>query len=179
MEIWERWWFLASCVVAGVLVVEVARWRLGRWFRSHRSRQRVAKAHAGEVAAEDLLKSQGYRIAARQPRRTWSLEIDGESRDVELRADLLVKRGGRLFVAEVKTGAEAPRLETATTRRQLLEYRLAYDVHGVILVDMNAEVLHEVVFPLGEPHRGETLGRVLLWFALGAALGVAAASFYS
>ena len=177
MDIWEKWWLLASCVVAGVLVVEVARWRIGRWLRSLRSRSRAARARSGEVAAEVLLESQGYRIVARQPTRTWCIEIDGESRDVEMRADLLVERRGRTFVAEVKTGSVAPRLDTAATRRQLLEYRLAYDVQGVILVDMSAEALQEVVFPFDPPRRRENLGHVLLWLALGAALGAAVALF--
>ena len=38
-------------------------------------------------------------------------------------------------MAEVKTGTYAPRLETAATRRQLLEYGVAFDVDGVLLVD--------------------------------------------
>ena len=33
-------------------------------------------------------------------------------------------------VAEVKTGRLAPRIDTPATRRQLLEYRLAFDVDG-------------------------------------------------
>ena len=67
---------------------------------------------------------------------------------IVVRADLLVSRGARRFVAEVKTGARAPRIETAATRRQLLEYAVAYDVDGVLLVDMEEHTISEVEFPM-------------------------------
>jgi hypothetical protein len=51
------------------------------------------------------------------------------------------------LVAEVKSGKIAASLACAATRRQLLEYRLAYDVDGVMLVDMAAGRVHEVRFP--------------------------------
>jgi hypothetical protein len=49
-------------------------------------------------------------------------------------------------VAEVKTGRWAPRLETAATRRQLLEYRFAFDVDGVLLVDADADRVSSIEF---------------------------------
>ena len=68
-------------------------------------------------------------------------------RVIALRADLLVERGGRRYVAEVKTGEAAPSLATAATRRQLLEYLIAYRVDGVLLVDAERGSVHEVEFP--------------------------------
>ena len=46
----------------------------------------------------------------------------------------------------MKTGPRATRITTAATRRQLLEYRVAYDVNGVLLVDMDKEQIHEIGF---------------------------------
>ena len=65
-----------------------------------------------------------------------------------LRADYLVGHGALVFVAEVKTGLKAPRVETPGTRRQLLEYRIAFDVDGVLLVDVDAGRIQAVTFPL-------------------------------
>jgi hypothetical protein len=76
------------------------------------------------------------------------ITCDGIDHAVELRADLIVEKGGARFVAEAKTGAAAPRLTTAATRRQLLEYLIAYQVDGVLLVDAEAEEIHCVEFPL-------------------------------
>ena len=66
---------------------------------------------------------------------------------VELRADLLVERDGMRFIAEVKTGERAPDPSFPPTRRQLLEYRLAFDPYGVLLVDVEAGEIFEVDFP--------------------------------
>ncbi len=171
----DRWGPVVLALVAGVIAFEAARWRLGRWLASVRARRRARRARAGEVAAEALLRSQGYDIVARQPERRWQIEVDGRPRDVDLRADLLVARRGRTYVAEVKNGEVAPRLDTAATRRQMLEYRLAYETHGVLLVDMNAGAVHEVVFPVEPVDRAGAARHALLWLALGAALGGALA----
>ena len=56
-----------------------------------------------------------------------------------MRADYLVERRGRRYLAEVKTGAHAPRLDLPATRRQILEYGLAFQTSGVLLVDADAE----------------------------------------
>ena len=80
-------------------------------------------------------------------------------------------------MAEVKTGRLAPRLETSATRRQLLEYRVAFDVDGVLLVDVDAGRVHSLEFPPHSPG-GADEPRVgwLLWLALGGALGLGASA---
>ena len=81
-----------------------------------------------------MLEAAGFRIVARQARVAWVPLVDGEPFATELRADYLVEARGELLVAEVKTGRQAPSLATAATRRQLLEYRVAFDADGVLLV---------------------------------------------
>lgn len=85
-------------------------------------------------------------------RRTWTLLCDGEGTDFELRADLLVERQGQQYVAEVKTGSSAPDLSNAGTRRQLLEYSLAYQSPVILLVDVERDRVVEVSFPLPAAH---------------------------
>ena len=72
------------------------------------------------------------------------LEVDGAPQAASLRCDLVVTRAGRRFVAEVKTGALAPRLDHAPTRRQIVEYLLAFDADGVLLVDAERDEVREV-----------------------------------
>lgn len=80
--------------------------------------------------------------------------VDGEPLAVELHADYLVEGqpgdDGRCerLVAEVKTGDQAPLLTTAATRRQLLEYRVAWRADGVLLVCPERGQIHRVDFPL-------------------------------
>jgi hypothetical protein len=95
--------------------------------------------------------------------------VDGAIVPVDLRADYVVEHGGRRYVAEVKSGVFAPRLETAATRRQLLEYRIAFAVDGVLLVDAEEGRVRRVEFPL--PLRAPRGGR-LAWLLVGVAAGV-------
>jgi hypothetical protein len=62
----------------------------------------------------------------------------------------------------------APRIETSATRRQLLEYGLAFDVDGVVLVDAEAERVRTITF------RSRARSSRLVWIAVGIALGIAA-----
>ena len=71
-----------------------------------------------------------------------------EAHEVEftLIADYLVERDGRRWVAEVKTGERALDLRHGPTRRQMLEYRHAFDVDGVLLVDAEGQQITRVRF---------------------------------
>lgn len=110
------------------------------------NRRRLRHAQGAERRAERLLRAAGYRVEHRQATARWAVRIDGEDAVAELRADLLVRRGRRRYVAEVKTGSEARPTHPAT-RRQLLEYLFAFDVHGVLLVDGDAGTVALVEFP--------------------------------
>jgi len=148
----ESQWLLVAWLLGALAALVLARW-LGRWRGSARARRRSARALAGEAAAAALLERAGYRIVARQATARWAPLLDGEPQELEVRADYLVEGGGERLVAEVKTGDEAPRLETAATRRQLLEYLIAFEADGVLLVcpergDRRARgVIHRVEFP--------------------------------
>jgi len=133
---------LGGALVALVLARLYRRWR-GSW----RARRRAARAGAGEDAAATMLRRAGFRIVAVQARTRWAPLIDGEPHETELRADYLVEAHGELLVAEVKTGDVAPSLSTAATRRQLLEYHVAFAADGVLLVCPELGSIHRVEFP--------------------------------
>ena len=120
-------------------------WR--RFARARVARRRARRA-IREQEAEKLLERAGYRLLERQAERRWTIESDGEPVEIDLRADLLVSRRGRTYVADVKTGGKAPSIRSAATRRQLLEYHVAYDTDGVLLVDMEARAIHVIEFGL-------------------------------
>jgi hypothetical protein len=142
----DRLGWVAAAALLLSLLVQTARLA---WLRAA-PRRRLARARsrgsAGERRAVALLERHGYRVVAVQPATEWTILCDDEPHSVAVRADLLVSRGGRSFIAEIKTG-ECAELDTATTRRQLLEYSVAYDVDGVLLVDMEAERIQQVAFP--------------------------------
>jgi hypothetical protein len=158
---------LALAVTASVLVLVVLRQALGVWLRRRRIVHRLEEARRGEVRARGLLEARGYSVVGAQSICSYKLAIDDEELEVPLRADYLVTRDGLRYVAEVKTGALAPYLRTPATRRQLLEYRLAFDVDGILLVDAEQERIHVVRFPFSEPRKARHLWP-LGWIAFAA-----------
>jgi len=144
-------------VALGAVLAALAAWlvaRLRARGRSRTARRRAARALAGEAEAEALLAGAGYRVVDRQVAHAWRFTCDGEAVEAALRCDLLVDGPDGRLVAEVKTGTAAPRLETAATRRQLLEYQVAYGADGVLLVDAEAGSIRRIEFPTargGEP----------------------------
>ena len=149
------WAALAVAVLAGALVALVLA-RLARaWRGSWRARRRAARAGAGEDAAAVMLRRAGFRIVAAQARTRWAPRIDGEPQPTELRADYLVEALGELLVAEVKTGDAAPNLTTAATRRQLLEYHVAFAADGVLLVCPERGAIHRIEFPFDRARRAD------------------------
>jgi len=136
-------WLLFLAALTGVLIFG--------WWRAHTrsrraNRHRQRRARRGEAQAERLLKARGYRIIERQVTARWTLFVDGKPREVSCRADLLVQRRTERFIAEVKTGEHAPDPTFPATRRQLLEYQMAFPVDGVLLVDMVAGAIHRVTW---------------------------------
>jgi hypothetical protein len=140
-------WVALAALASLVALLQTARLAWGRFARSSSVRARARRAVEGELRAEPILRRAGYEVVERQVRAGWTVYADGEPLEVGVRADLLVTRGGRSYVAEVKTGKLAPRLDHAATRRQLLEYRLVFGVDGVLLVD--AEAARVTVVELG------------------------------
>lgn len=156
-----------------VLALQILYRVLAAWLERRRARQRQARALRGERQAEKLLGKLGYTICERQAATTWTITCDGAAHEVSLRADLIVMRSGKRFVAEVKTGRTAPQMTTASTRRQLLEYRVAYQVDGVLLVDVEAARVVHVAFPLPAARPSS---RITGWLAIVCALLAGAAA---
>lgn len=157
------------CVVGVVLLVLLVR-AFSAWRRSRRARWRSRRAVEGELRAAGWLAEHGYRVLGAQVETEHAVHIDGSPVLVGLRADYIVERDGHRFVVDVKTGSQAPRIETSATRRQLLEYRVAFDVDGVLLVDAEAGRIHTVTFPRME--RAERSSSSF-WLVAAAALAVA------
>ena len=139
-------WALAALVFV-LLLVQSARVAWLQDAPRRRLQRARTRGRAGERRAAAILRREGYRVEAVQPAAEWTILCDDEPLAVSMRADLLVSRDGQSFIAEIKTG-ECAQLDVATTRRQLLEYSVAYAVDGVLLVDVEAERVQQIRFPL-------------------------------
>ncbi len=138
---------LALALALAIALIHAVALAAGRRLRRRRMRLRMKRAVAGEARAPALLAEYGYTVVGAQVVVEHAVRVDDREVRVELRADYLADKHGARYVVEVKTGALAPRIETRATRRQLLEYRIAFDVAGVVLVDAESGRVHEVTFP--------------------------------
>lgn len=136
---------LLGCAVLAA-IVQTLRIHLPRALRRARLKAVCAHARTAERQAETLLQRHGFRVLERQAQGHVRLSSNGEPRTFSLRADLLVGRGADRFVAEVKTGSSAPWLENRQTRRQLLEYSVAFPVDGVLLVRTDTDEVDLIRF---------------------------------
>ena len=153
----------AALLAIAVTIVMAAR----RWYKRWIRRRQWSRAQGAEAEASRLLERLGYDVLGAQVEGSYSLVVDGEPMNVPLRADYMVSRRGRRYIAEVKSGKSAPRLSTAATRRQLLEYLVAFEVDGVLLVDGEERQVHEVVFPVPSGDESPWAGKQLGWIAAG------------
>jgi hypothetical protein len=161
-------------VLALLALGAFVRGELEGWGRRRRQRARTERAQRGEREAEGLLEGAGFRVIGRQVQGAYRLWAGGEERSIGVRADYVVEAGGRRLVAEVKTGVWAVEIGNAATRRQLLEYRVAFDVEGVLLVDAEAGRVDEVRFPLPGRAAGGRGPGGLIWLLAGVVLGAGA-----
>ncbi len=165
---------LRAWLALGVIAIFGALWlggvialRIRRLLESNASSQRSRRGLRGEKQAEAFLTRCGYRMLARQVAGKYEAIVDGEAQTVTLSADLFVERDGSTWIVEVKTGPNAPRFEHADTRRQLLEYQLAFGGDAVLLVDPERETIREVRFPIAHPLQKTREGNALgFWFGL-------------
>ena len=136
-----------AALAVTIAVVQAVVFASRRWLKRRRMSLRMERAADGEQRAAAWLLEHGYAILGAQVVVEHPVRIDDRTVVIALRADYLVERDGARYVVEVKTGAHAPRIETSATRRQMLEYRVAFDVDGVVLVDAETGRVHEVTFP--------------------------------
>jgi hypothetical protein len=139
---------LIAAIALAIALIQALTSAARRWARRRRMSLRMERAADGERRAAGMLEDQGFTLLGAQVEVEHAVQVDGKSVSIALRADYLVEsREGARYVVEVKTGAAAPHIETSATRRQILEYRVAFDVDGVLLVDAETGRIHEVTFP--------------------------------
>jgi hypothetical protein len=130
---------LALGVVCGLL--------LSRARTRHRTARSRALGRRGQDRAVHILAAAGYRIVGTEVVADGAILVDGETVTYRVRADFLVRRWFRRYVAEVKGGPDSAAPENRATRRQLMEYARVFRVSGVLLVDANAGRVRRVEFP--------------------------------
>lgn len=139
-----KWYISILLVIAGIFL---GIWCL-RFYKRITLRHRRKKARIYEKKAIDLLKKYGFDILDVQKSASYFIFINGRPREIKVRADVIVKKGGKVYVAEVKSGKTSPLVDIPATRRQLLEYYLVYKPAGILLVDMEQQKIKTIEYSI-------------------------------
>ena len=162
---------LLQGALAALAVVALVSWLAGR-ARRWRAQARLRRGHRGERDARRILEQAGWRVVQGHPAGELALDVGGDQVTQPLCADYLCEKGGRRLPAEVKTGDAADPRGRAT-RRQLLEYAVAYGAGSTLFVDADQGTVVEVVFPgLRETRARTPWGTLLVVLAVGVGVGL-------
>ncbi len=154
-----------SYIIFGVIVGIILTINILKYLRRWNLRKRIQKAKKSEYKAIDFMKNRGYQILDLQKECTYTLFIDDKPYKVTVKADMIVKKGNKTFVAEVKTGEKVTSPKYTGTRRQLLEYYMVYRPNGLILVDMERQKLRTVEYSILRYDKVAFAER-LVWFSI-------------
>ena len=103
------------------------------------------RGRKAEQKAIKLLKKNGYKIESFQTTAKGKLLQDDETVSFFIRADLIVSKDKKKFIAEVKSG-KAASIEEINTRRQLLEYSKVFNNKNLILIDTEKNKIKKIEF---------------------------------
>jgi len=120
--------------------------KINHWINSYKLKKRFSKSRLAEKEAEKLLKNKGYTIIEIQQSKPLQISIGDKTHRYLIRIDYLVRKNRKIYVVEVKSGEKNPYITNRETRRQMLEYYLAYQPYGIILLNMKNKSISEVKF---------------------------------
>ena len=120
-------------------------WKIREIYKNLKFYLYKKKGKKAEQKAIKLLKKNGYKIESFQTTAKGKLLQDDETLTFLIRADLIVSKGKKKFIAEVKSG-KAASIEEINTRRQLLEYSKVFNNKNLILIDTEKNKIKKIEF---------------------------------
>ncbi|MFZ5943406.1 MAG: hypothetical protein ACOYVD_04810 [Bacillota bacterium] len=141
---------ISDILILGIIIGSFLFYFINKKINVWRSRQKYLTAKKAEKDAISFLLKQGYDIIDVQQKQPLEIFIDGKSYQTHVQVDFIVKKNGKRYVVEVKTGQKT-RATTALVRRQLLEYYLVFNPDGILLLDMDKGTLKRIEFSWGRP----------------------------
>lgn len=153
-------------IVFGVLTGIFLTINVIRYLRKRKLIKRIKKAKRSEYKAIRFMESNGFEVIGLQKKCVYTLFIDNKPHKITVKADMIVKKGNKIYVAEVKSGEKVTSPKYTDTRRQLLEYYMVYRPSGLILVDMEKQELRTVEYSILNYEKTTYFHRLVLFSVL-------------
>ena len=120
-------------------------WKIKEVYKNIKFYLYKRKGKKAEQKAIKLLKKNGYKIESFQTTAKGKLLQDDKTLTFLIRADLIVSKDKKKFIAEVKSG-KAASIEEINTRRQLFEYSKVFNNKNLILIDTEKNKIKKIEF---------------------------------
>ena len=124
-------------------------------FRDYRSRRLKTSGDVMDDKARKILEHLGFSVENDYAKHTMRVFQDGQPLDLPVQPDIIVSKGGKSYVVDIMQKNEMSQVSDPKTRRQLLEYFVAYKPDGVLLMDMENKRIHDIRFDLLSPELPE------------------------
>lgn len=152
-------------IIFAVLFGMLLMWKGSHYWKRLKGKQIQRRGKRGEARAIKILQDHGYRIIEEQVAKPVTITVDGKSCESTLYADMLVKKGRKTYVVEVKTGKDA-RPTVGHVRRQMLEYQIVFQPDGMLFIDVGKGSCQEVHFDMHFRNLPRVLWQYLMWTGL-------------
>ncbi|TAJ08211.1 hypothetical protein DMA11_21350 [Marinilabiliaceae bacterium JC017] len=162
--------FLLLTLIIVALAYLIIKHQVKTYFQERKVRKRIERGNRLELKAKNFLKSKGYSIIDYQSTYQHKYMEDGKVQFADIQPDYIVKKNGKKYIVEVKSGTQAISARNQSTRRQLLEYDYAVENDGIFLLDMENRQLKLIQFKSKMEKRS---GRLLKAVIIAAIIGMA------
>lgn len=146
LDISESGVLVLSLIISGGIICLILFVKITNWLRTKKLKQRFSKGRQAEKEAEKILRKKGYTIIDVQKSKPLHISIGDKIHRYLVRIDYLARKRGKVYVVEVKNGEKVPYITNRETRRQMLEYYLAYQPNAIVLLNMKNKSISEVKF---------------------------------
>ncbi|WP_430810258.1 MULTISPECIES: hypothetical protein [unclassified Carboxylicivirga] len=161
---------LLLLIIIIILMLFIIKYKVNNYWQERKVRKRFERGNKLELQARNFLKSKGYTIVDYQGNYEHHYIENGERHTASIQPDYIVKKNGRKYIVEVKSGFQAISARNKNTRRQLLEYDYVVENDGVFLLDMENHQMKLVQFKSKMERRS---GRLLKAIIITALVGMA------
>ncbi|WP_143300688.1 hypothetical protein [uncultured Carboxylicivirga sp.] len=144
----------------------ILKYKISQYLKERKVKKRFERGNNLELAAKRFLKSEGYTIVDYQSTYEHRYLEDGEVQVADIQPDYIVKKNGKKYIVEVKSGSSAISARNRNTRRQLLEYDYVVENDGVFLLDMENRELKLIQFKSKADKRSNKLLKAVIVIAI-------------
>ncbi len=162
--------FLLLAIIIITLTFFILKYKLSEYLKERKVKKRFERGNKLELQAKNFLKNKGYTIVDYQSTYEHRYMVDGEVQYADIQPDYIVKKKGKKYIVEVKSGTTATSLRNRSTRRQLLEYDYVVENDGIFLLDMEHRDLKLIQF---KSKAGKRSGKLLKTVIVVAIFGIA------